>query len=339
MNKVRVEGVDTVTQILDAAERLVQVRGFNGFSYADVAGQLNLTKAALHYHFAGKAELGEALITRYATRFAEALTTLETRTTEAAARLDAYADLYLDVLRGHRMCLCGMMAAEYETLPLPMQDAVVRFFEDNERWVARVLEQGRREGALAFTGPPQEMARMIVSGAGGGDARGPALRRHCAVSTNRRSPALRSEVGTTESRRIPEWVEEVAIAVRGASDLLQESGGTASSHRRDGSHPLRGYDRTVVAQGVESCRPGLELFSTSATKGNVVESDSTFIEYIVLELLAVCVDCKHRLKPNRRSKGVLVDYRNRRRVEQALVPLDASLEIGSCQGVMVESWK
>jgi TetR/AcrR family transcriptional repressor of nem operon len=164
MNTARVERVDTAAQILDVAERLVQVRGFNGFSYADVAAQLKITKAALHYHFAGKAELGEALVTRYAARFAEALAVVEAHTAEAAARLDAYSDLYLDVLRGHRMCLCGMMAAEYETLPLPMQDAVVRFFEENERWVARVLVQGRREGTLAFIGPPGEMARMIVSG-------------------------------------------------------------------------------------------------------------------------------------------------------------------------------
>jgi TetR/AcrR family transcriptional repressor of nem operon len=164
MNTARVERVDTATQILDVAERLVQVRGFNGFSYADVAAELKITKAALHYHFAGKAELGEALVTRYAVRFAEALAAVEARTAEAAARLDAYADLYLDVLRGHRMCLCGMMAAEYATLPLPMQEAVVRFFEENERWVARVLEQGRREGTLAFIGPPGEMARTIVSG-------------------------------------------------------------------------------------------------------------------------------------------------------------------------------
>ena len=155
---------DTATQILDAAERLVQSRGFNGFSYAHIAAELNITKAALHYHFAGKAELGEALVARYAARFVEALMAVETRTAEAPARLDAYADLYLDVLRGHRMCLCGMMAAEYETLPPPMQEAVVRFFEENERWVAGVLEQGRHEGTLAFTGPPGETARMIVSG-------------------------------------------------------------------------------------------------------------------------------------------------------------------------------
>jgi TetR/AcrR family transcriptional repressor of nem operon len=63
----------TATRILDVAERLVQVRGYNGFSYADVANELKMTKAALHYHFASKAELGEALIERYSLRFFEAL--------------------------------------------------------------------------------------------------------------------------------------------------------------------------------------------------------------------------------------------------------------------------
>jgi TetR/AcrR family transcriptional repressor of nem operon len=156
--------VDTATQILDVAERLVQVRGFNGFSYADVAAELKITKAALHYHFAGKAELGEALIVRYAARFADALAEVEEGTPEAPARLDAYTDLYLGVLRQQRMCLCGMMAAEFETLATPMQDALIRFFDENERWLGHVLEQGRTEGTLTFASSPTATARMIVSG-------------------------------------------------------------------------------------------------------------------------------------------------------------------------------
>jgi len=164
MKKGQPDRVDTATQILDVAERLVQVRGFNGFSYAHVAAELKITKAALHYHFAGKSELGEGLIVRYAARFAEALAEVEARIPDAASRLDAYAELYLDVLRVRRMCLCGMMAAEYETLPEPMQHALVRFFDDNETWLTRVLKEGRESGTLEFVGPPREMARMIVSG-------------------------------------------------------------------------------------------------------------------------------------------------------------------------------
>jgi TetR/AcrR family transcriptional regulator, transcriptional repressor for nem operon len=154
---------DTASQILDVAARLVQIRGFNGFSYADVAEELKITKAGLHYHFAGKAELGAALIERYAAHFSEGLAEIDTRAADARAKLNAYADLYADVLRDQRMCLCGMLAAEYQTLPTPMQQAVIRFFDENEAWLKSVLEQGQKQATLQFTGPASETARMTIS--------------------------------------------------------------------------------------------------------------------------------------------------------------------------------
>jgi TetR/AcrR family transcriptional repressor of nem operon len=153
----------TASQVLDVAERLVQVNGFNGISYADIAAELSLTKAALHYHFTGKAALGEALITRYAERFADSLDDIDQRVKGAPAKLHAYAGLYAAVLREKRMCLCGMLAAEYQTLPEPMREAVVGFFDANEAWLAGVLNDGVEERSLSFAGSPEDTARMIIS--------------------------------------------------------------------------------------------------------------------------------------------------------------------------------
>ncbi|MEA2462149.1 MAG: TetR/AcrR family transcriptional regulator, transcriptional repressor for nem operon [Actinomycetota bacterium] len=155
-------GGGTATEILDVTERLVQTRGFNGFSYADAAAELAITKAALHYHFPGKAELGEALVVRYAARFAAALAQVDEEVAEAPRKLEAYARLYLDVLRRDRVCLCGMLAAEYQTLPETMQAAVSRFFDENEAWLTAVLDDGRRAGTLAFAGSTSDVARMII---------------------------------------------------------------------------------------------------------------------------------------------------------------------------------
>lgn len=152
----------TATRILDSAERLVQARGYNAFSYADVARELGITKASLHYHFAGKTELGQALITRYGQRFSAALEQIERDVSEAPARLDAYAALYAEVLRGHRMCLCGMLAAEYATLPEPIREGLVAFFDYNEVWLERVLEQGSAQGTLHLNAPAREVAQLIV---------------------------------------------------------------------------------------------------------------------------------------------------------------------------------
>jgi TetR/AcrR family transcriptional repressor of nem operon len=155
---------DTAVRILDSAERLVQSRGFNAFSYADIAAQLGITKASLHYHFPGKAELGLAIIVRYAARFAEALKQIDAVGGDALAKLDAYARIYADVLLEKRMCLCGMLAAEFDTLPASMRAAVLRFFDDNEAWLTTVFEQGQAEGSVRLDGSAAETAQMLVGG-------------------------------------------------------------------------------------------------------------------------------------------------------------------------------
>ena len=152
----------TAERILDIAERLVQERGFNSFSYADIAQELGITKASLHYHFPGKAELGQALIERYAERFADALSQIDNQRPDARAKLEAYAGLYADVLRGRRMCMCGILAAEYQTLPEPMRAAVIRFFDENHSWLATVLTQGQADHTLTITGSIDETAQSIL---------------------------------------------------------------------------------------------------------------------------------------------------------------------------------
>src|SRR5829696_4218068 len=107
---------DTADRMLDLAERLVQTRGFNGFSYADIASALGVTKASLHYHFPTKAELGRRLIERYSEAFATALAAIEESGVDAREKLRAYVAIYASVLHNERMCLCGMLAADYATL-------------------------------------------------------------------------------------------------------------------------------------------------------------------------------------------------------------------------------
>jgi TetR/AcrR family transcriptional repressor of nem operon len=148
--------------ILDAAEALAQTRGYNGFSYADVASQLGVTKASLHYHFPSKAELGRALIERYHRNFAEALNAIDRKFEEPCKKLERYVALYDAVLRNDRMCLCGMLAAEYATLPEPMQAQLHLFFDANERWLTAVLEQGCRVGRFEFKEPANERARVLL---------------------------------------------------------------------------------------------------------------------------------------------------------------------------------
>jgi TetR/AcrR family transcriptional repressor of nem operon len=159
-----VRGEATAGRVLDVAERLVQLRGFNGFSYADVAAELQITKAALHYHFASKGDLGAALIDRYCDRLAGGLARLAGADQSATARLRGYAALYRNMLREGRLCLCGMLAAEYHTLPEMMQTAVIRFFTLNEAWLEDVLTEGAAAGEIALSGSAHDAGVALVAG-------------------------------------------------------------------------------------------------------------------------------------------------------------------------------
>jgi TetR/AcrR family transcriptional repressor of nem operon len=155
-------GGGSAQRILDVAERLVQTRGFNGFSYADIAEALDVTKASLHYHFPSKADLGRRLIERYQQTFLAVLKGIDATAAAPREKLKRYARIYADVLRDNRMCLCGMLASDYATLPKAMKEDVKHFFDENEQWLVAVLEQGRKSGALGFKGSALDLARVIV---------------------------------------------------------------------------------------------------------------------------------------------------------------------------------
>jgi TetR/AcrR family transcriptional repressor of nem operon len=150
-------------RILDVAQQLVQTRGYNAFSYADIAAALNVTKASLHYHFPSKAHLGHSLVTRYETRFRKLIEGITDKRASAAEMLRSYVAIYEGVLADHRMCLCGMLAAEFETLPKPMQSALDHFFAMNERWIEDILKRGKADGTLNVTGDFREQAEFFVA--------------------------------------------------------------------------------------------------------------------------------------------------------------------------------
>jgi TetR/AcrR family transcriptional repressor of nem operon len=153
---------DTSGRILDIAERLLQTHGYNAFSYADIAQSLHITKASLHYHFPTKADLGRRLIERYEQSFLQALAEIDKSNDSANEKLRRYVGLYVEVLRNDRMCLCGMLAAEYATLPKPMKTGLKHFFDENERWLVVVLKEGQAAKKLRFAGSARSVAQLLV---------------------------------------------------------------------------------------------------------------------------------------------------------------------------------
>jgi TetR/AcrR family transcriptional regulator, transcriptional repressor for nem operon len=135
----------TAEKVVDAAEGLVQERGYTGFSYDDVAQLVGIKKPSIHHHFPTKAELVAVVTQRYAHRFREQLLAIEGRLSKAPERLAAYAALFERTFaHNRRLCLCGMLGAEADSLPETLASEVRHFFEANIDWLASTFLAGQQ---------------------------------------------------------------------------------------------------------------------------------------------------------------------------------------------------
>src|ERR1041385_2649846 len=58
------ERVDTKSRILDSAEKLFGMNGFDGTSLRDITAAADVNLAAIHYHFQSKDSLIDAIVAR-----------------------------------------------------------------------------------------------------------------------------------------------------------------------------------------------------------------------------------------------------------------------------------
>lgn len=155
----------TASDLLDLAETLIQTRGYSAFSYQDLADQLGIRKASIHYHYPSKTGLGIAVVDRYAARFHAALEAIAADDTQLSQRmLEHYFGPYLDYAKTpDRVCLCGALSGEMLALPAELKNRVETFFEEHQAWLQRILERGAKRGEFHFSGKTDRFARLIFS--------------------------------------------------------------------------------------------------------------------------------------------------------------------------------
>ncbi len=162
----RLKNVENKTQhkILDAAQSLVQQRGFNAFSYRDLSGIVGIKTSSIHYYFPTKDDLAEKLIERYRTLTKAGLAEIEREASDARGCLEEYLKFFEATgAEQNAICLCGMLSSDYLTLTHETQQQVRLFYAENEEWIAKILDEGRQQEKFKFKGQGQELARLIFS--------------------------------------------------------------------------------------------------------------------------------------------------------------------------------
>ena len=153
-------------KIIDVAESLIQTRGYNAFSYRDIAKIVGVKTSSIHYHFPSKADLGEAVVKKHIDDLLEQLDELMSNTKMTCKKkLNLFFDgiLAKTYLSDKKMCLGGMLASDTLTLPENIQSEVRIFFRRIEDWLKHLLEQGIEKKEFHVTERIEIEVAMILA--------------------------------------------------------------------------------------------------------------------------------------------------------------------------------
>lgn len=155
--------MSTREKIILLSNHLIQQRGFQGFSYADLEAGIGIRKASIHHHFPSKTDLGIAYCDYKRADFK----TLEAELQKLHAgvpQLQAYLDAFADCAAQGQMCGVYAMLSDSHLFSPELQTAVYQLAQTEQQLLQDILVAGQRSAALHFAQPPAELA-MVVSSA------------------------------------------------------------------------------------------------------------------------------------------------------------------------------
>lgn len=152
---------DTKESIVLLGDRLIRKKGYNAFSYADIAKELGVKNAAVHYHFPNKTDLGLAIIDYHL----ESLENFKKQTQELGSfqKINAFLGIYDHIKFDNKVCLVGAMATDWDTVEEVIQSKMKVFADEILKWLRLVLQEGLDQKIFTFSSSVETKALMIVT--------------------------------------------------------------------------------------------------------------------------------------------------------------------------------
>lgn len=156
--------------ILELAQELIQTKGYNSFSYADISKELNIKRASIHYYYPQKADLGKAVMIRYTKNFKNVIDNIsDDSNLSFSVKIGQYFGVFTEISGSRlKICLGGALGGEYQTLPEIVQTEVKIFFDLNLLFLEELLKEAQKNGEFSLHGSPTDIAYLIFSSLEGG---------------------------------------------------------------------------------------------------------------------------------------------------------------------------
>lgn len=155
----------TADQILDCAHALIMEVGYSGFSYADIAQRVGISKPSIHHHFPTKAQLALKVVQRYRQQIRDALAAGARMVSDPALQLGGYVGYWEGCFAQSNasFCVCAMLASKRRTLPEEVKAEVAGHFASLAGWLGEVIGRGAAGGQFVLQQPAAVEAQCFLA--------------------------------------------------------------------------------------------------------------------------------------------------------------------------------
>ncbi len=151
----------TKDTIIKLANDLILDKGFNAFSFHDLANTIGIKTASIHYHFPSKTDLAIAVIRQQSESFLALQLAYEKK--DPLAKLDAFLSIYNKHHSKGTVCLVGSLCTDLYAVDPLIEKELTPVVEGILKWVTDILKEGKRKGVFHFSAAPRTKALLIIT--------------------------------------------------------------------------------------------------------------------------------------------------------------------------------
>ena len=148
-------------ELIESAMHLIQRVGVNGFSYGDLAKELGIKAPSIHHHFPSKEDLVAAVAAEYRQQFKAHVDAIADG--PSLDRIRAYGRLFSETAKADRLCLGGVVSAEWLSVGDKPRREVNDFFSEQQAWIEAQLRTGVDNGEFDIAMPAHNLATTILA--------------------------------------------------------------------------------------------------------------------------------------------------------------------------------
>ena len=163
---------DSAERLLDAADRLMYARGYQGVGVAELCREADVRPGSFYYYFESKEALAAAMIQRAWQRTSDTIfaDAFSTGTTDPIAAMDRYAELleqHLERLETVTGVVVGCRFGNFATETAPhhplVGEATRQVFDDMATQFRCLVERGQQHGYIDADADADGLGRLLLA--------------------------------------------------------------------------------------------------------------------------------------------------------------------------------